>query len=151
MLNTEYSIMPQITDLYILIGETLKFCQIIEHDIKMIYAGMRSGNFEDNYNELSKNTLGAVVSKLEKLDKSDGKQRLGDGDYQLLKEITDERNCIIHQVFRDFLYKQNENECFNAFQKAYDRIENFHNRLAKLYRPIEDLSIQILKEYGRIN
>ena len=31
------------------LGETLMYCQIIEHDIKFILAGMLKGDFDENF------------------------------------------------------------------------------------------------------
>ncbi len=63
-------------------------------------------------------------------------------DYELLREIKDERNYICHQIFRDFMYERNF-EYSNAYQKACRRLMNFHNRLQKLWQSIEKLRINM--------
>ena len=41
--------MAYLDKFHILAGETIMECQRIEHDVKLIYAGMKNGNFDENY------------------------------------------------------------------------------------------------------
>lgn len=41
-----------------LVGETLMFCQFIEHDLKFIYSLMLKGKFEENLVEIDNDTFG---------------------------------------------------------------------------------------------
>ena len=84
----------KIDDLYILIGETLDFCQRIEKDIKLIYAGMKKGNIEDNLYLIKRFTLGETIIELELLDNCDNKPFLKERDYEILKSITKERSTL---------------------------------------------------------
>ena len=43
--------------------------QCIESDLKLIYAGMQSGDFEENLDMLEKANLGTVIKKLKDLDR----------------------------------------------------------------------------------
>ena len=68
---------------------------------------MLKGDRYETYNKISGWTLGKVVCELEKLDNSDSNHFLSGDDYNLLRSITNERNYLIHQIFRDFLYEKN--------------------------------------------
>ncbi len=129
-----------LSDFKYYVGETLNYCQSIEHDVKWIYAMMLSGNNRENYNDIADWTLGKVVNELEELDYSDNDNLLSHSQYDLLREIKDERNYLVHQAFRDFSYEQGYRYDM-AFQKACSRLMNFHNRLEKLWQRIEDIRV----------
>ena len=78
-------------------------CQLIEHDLKLIYAGMLKGDFDRNFDEIENLSLGQVVTKLERLDNSDNKPFFGVGDYKLFKKITKIRNHCAHEIYREFI------------------------------------------------
>lgn len=71
-----------------LVGETIMFCQLIEHDLKLIYASMLKGKFEENLVEIEKDAFGEMVQKLEKLDYSDNKPMIAKSDYKFLKQMS---------------------------------------------------------------
>ena len=97
----------------ILHSEMFLFFQCIENDLKLVYAGMRKGDFDDNLDALSKGNLGKTIEKLKRLDHSDGKPDLSDGDYKLLEEIREIRNYWTHQCYLDYVYIQNYYELEN--------------------------------------
>lgn len=132
------------------VGETIMFCQCIENDIKWIYAGMRKGNVDENFDELqqSKATLGQVLGKLEKLD-NEHDPYLSPKDYELLREVTNIRNHWAHKAYTEFVYCEGA-EYDKAFQRQARRLENDHNRLEKLSDIIEKVRFDVLKRYGRI-
>lgn len=135
-------------DFHILVGETIMYCQCIEHDIKFIYSGMLKGNFDDNYNEVSNKTLGSVLNKLKKLDNCDGKPHLSVKDYDLLYKIRDIRNYWVHQAYTDFVYLSGAYD--NELGRSYRRLQNNHNRLSKLSSNVERVRLDVLKKFGRI-
>jgi len=65
--------MEEWDDYHRLVGETLMFCQAIEHDVKAIYAGMLEGDYDQNLERIKKKTLGQTLTLLKQLDESDGK------------------------------------------------------------------------------
>lgn len=136
-------------DFHRLVGETIMNCQCIEHDIKFIYSGMLKGNFDDNYNEVSDQTLGSVLKKLEKLDNCDGNPHLSVKDYDLLDEIRDIRNYWVHQAYTDFVYLSGA-DYDNELGRSYRRLQNDHNRLSKLSSNVERVRLDVLKKFGRI-
>jgi hypothetical protein len=101
-------------------------------------------------NALSKGNLGKTIEKLKRLDHSDDKPDLSDGDYKLLEEIREIRNYWTHQCYLDYVYIQNDYERENEFQKLSRRLVNEHNRLEKLHKNIEQFRLRKLKEYNRI-
>lgn len=139
----------ELEDFHRLVGETIMFCQCIEHDIKLIYSGMLKGNFDDNYNEVSDQTLGSVLKKLKKLDNCDGNPHLSVKDYDLLDEIRDIRNYWVHQAYTDFVYLSGT-DYDNVLGRSYRRLQNDHNRLSKLSSNVERVRLDILKKFGRI-
>ncbi len=131
------------------VGETIMFCQCIEHDIKWIYAGMLRGDCDENFNTISKEkwTFGKTVSKLEELDNCDNDPYFDKEDYALLKRIAKIRNYWAHNAYVDFVYEKSNEKAFNKVSK---RLENDHNRLEKIHDSVEKVRLDVLKDYGRI-
>lgn len=131
------------------VGETIMFCQCIEHDIKWIYAGMLNGDFDGNYESIKEWTLGKTVSELQNLDNSDGKPYLHKKDYELLRQIVKIRNHWVHTAYTCFIY-EHDFENSQDFNKQANRLENDNGRLSKLSDTIEKVRLDMLKDYGRI-
>lgn len=89
------------------LGETIEYCQTIEHDIKWIYSMLLKGEPNVTFDSIRKDSLGMVVNKLEPMDKSDGNPFFSNEDYKLIKQITSERNYLCHEIYRTFLYINN--------------------------------------------
>ena len=132
-----------------LVGELIMYCQCIEHDIKLIYAGMLKGDFDTNFQEVADSPLGPVLKKLEKLDNSDGNPYLSTEDYTLLDQIRDIRNHWVHKAYTKFVYCQDGLYDKNFLQQ-FRKLENDHNRLAKLSKSIEEIRLDVLEKYNRI-
>lgn len=130
------------------VGRTIMHCQTIEHDIKLIYAGMKAGNMDKTLDIIAEKrmTLGMVLKNLKELDHSDNKPFFSESDYDLLKQITDIRNHWAHKAYCEFLYSDDEND----FVRQARRLENDHNRLEGLSETIEDVRFRVLRKYGRI-
>lgn len=130
------------------VGRTIMHCQTIEHDIKLIYAGMKAGNMDKTLDIIAEKrmTLGMVLKNLKELDHSDNKPFFSESDYDLLKQITDIRNHWAHKAYCEFLYSDDEND----FVRQARRLENDHNRLERLSETIEDVRFRVLRKYGRI-
>ena len=73
-------------------SDLIHFFQIIEGDLKWIFAIMRKGDLDDNYAKVENLTLGQIVNNLKTLDKSEGEQYISDSDYNFLKQMTERRN-----------------------------------------------------------
>lgn len=135
-------------DFHYYVGRIIMHCQTIEHDIQLIYAGMKAGNLGDNLDIISKNkmTLGTVLKNLKCVDRSDDKWFFSDGDYDLLKQITNIRNYWAHKAYCNFVYSDESDD----FVRQARRLENDHNRLEKLSKTIESVRLKVLRKYGRI-
>jgi len=133
-------------DFYLHVGKLICDFQIIESDIKYIYAGMLEGNFDKNLIKVSEWTLGQSISALESLDHSDNNYFLEAEDYKLLKEINDIRIHYAHKCYTKFAYLSNDIEYCMALEKAYNRAKNDFNRISKLKKKIEKRRINFFKE-----
>lgn len=133
-----------------MLGQTVMYCQVIEHDIKLIYAAMNPGDFEETFFTIlrEKWTLGQTVKRLEDLDASDGHLYLSRRDYGMLNEIAGMRNHWCHETFIEFIYDQNFLTS-EAYRLESLRLELDRNKLAGLYRTIEAVRLQAIKDFGR--
>lgn len=129
------------------LGETIEFCQTIELDTKWIYAIMKKGDSNDNFDNISDWTLGRTVACLQRLDYQDDDHYLGEKDYELLNKIVEERNYLCHEIYRSFLYIKNW-KYSNEYRKACSRMMNFHNRLEKLQDVIENVRLKASEYYS---
>ena len=78
------------------------YCQVIEHDVKRIYAAMHVGDFYDNLANIEKWSLGQTVQKLKELDFSGKSPYISASDYNFLKQMTEKRNHWCHQTYQKF-------------------------------------------------
>ncbi|MBQ7712915.1 MAG: hypothetical protein IJT69_03760 [Clostridia bacterium] len=133
------------------LGQIVMYCQIIEHDVKLIYATMQRGDVEQNYAALEREklTLGQAVMRLEELDLSDGKAYLGSADYALLRDIARMRNHWCHDTFLEFIYDQNFYGS-EAYRTECRHLSADRDKLAKLYVTIENARLQAMRDFRRI-
>ena len=125
----------------ILHSEIMEYFQCIEYDLKRIYSGMSADDFDDCMDMLDTSNFGTVLSRLRKLDNSDGDPYLSDADYDLLDDIREIRNYWCHQCYIDFVYIQNDYERENRFQRLARQLDNEHNRVYKLHQKLETFYI----------
>lgn len=130
-------------------SDLIKFFQIIEGDIKLIFAIMSKGDLDYNYSQIENLTLGQIVNELETLDKSEGEQYFSNSDYKLLKEVTKKRNYCCHFCYRDFVYVNNW-EYSNEYAIVCKELQNDWNTLSVIYKKVEEARIKANKLYGRI-
>jgi len=130
-------------------SELIMQVQMIEEDLKVIYAGMKKGNFENNYQELSRGNLGKTIKELRALDNSDGNPELSNADYDLLNEIREIRNYWCHQCFLDYIYIQNDIERERAFQRVAQRLHYDENRTWDLHEKTARWRNKVLQKFRR--
>ena len=53
-------------------SELIMFMQYIEQDLKIIYATLKDGKFDDNYKVLADAPLGKIIKEFRELDKKKG-------------------------------------------------------------------------------
>lgn len=138
--------MVRLDNFHLLIGETLMYCQRIEHDIKIIYSAMLNGDIKDNLKLVEKETLGTVLVALRALDESDSSPMFSKQDYLTLKEIKNIRNFIAHRCYIDFLYLSEEffNEKLN---ETYKKLDFYNKTLSSLASLVEKARFSILVKY----
>lgn len=129
-------------------SDLIHFFQIIEGDLKWIFAIMRKGDLDDNYAKVENLTLGQIVNNLKTLDKSEGEQYISDSDYNFLKQMTEKRNYWCHVCYRDFLYVDNW-EYSKEYAEVCRKLQNDWNKLSVVYKNVEDAMIRANKFYGR--
>ncbi len=128
-------------DFKILHSELIMYCQCIEYDLKRIYSGMSTGDFEDNMDMLETSNFGRTLRELKKLDYSDGTLDLQESNYEILDEIREIRNYWCHQCYIDYIYISDDCRRENEFQRLARRLSNDHNRLYYIHRKFENLYI----------
>ena len=131
-------------------SELIMQVQCIEHDLKFIYAGMHSGDFDKNLDMLEKANLGTVIKKLKMLDYSDGHPELSKQDYDLLEQIREIRNYWCHQCFLDYVYINDDNRREYKFQQIVNRLSEDENRTWDLHEHLQQLRNKMLQKYNRI-
>ena len=131
-------------------SELIMQVQLIENDLKLIYAGMHKGNFDKNFNMLEKSNLGTTIRKLIELDYSDGHPDLSKRDYEVLEQIREIRNYWCHQCFLDYVYVKDDRQREYQFQQVARRLSEDENRTWDLHEHLEKLRIKILENYDRI-
>ncbi len=120
------------------VGGIIRDCQIIEHDIKMIYSRVHSSNWRKMFELIEKNTLGEVVRFLEDADSNLDRPFFNKEDYRLLKSITKTRNYWAHNGYIDCVY---DDQGAVDDQTKYARFD--HKWLDDLAHRIENIRIRL--------
>ena len=131
-------------------SELIMQVQCIENDLRIIYAAIKEGDFEDNIDDLEKANLGRIIKELREIDRSDGYPDLSDQDYELIDQIRETRNYWCHQCYLDYIYIRDDNERERRFQEIADRLSHDEDRTRELHKKLQKLRFQKLKEYHRI-
>ena len=131
-------------------SELIMQVQCIERDLKIIYAGMHSGDFDENLDMLEKANLGTIIKKLKELDYSDGHPDLSEQDYTLLEKIREIRNYWCHQCYMDYIYIQDDFQREQKFQQIAQWLSEDENHTWDLHEHLEKLRNRLLRKYDRI-
>ena len=134
----------RLENFYILIGETIEYCQRIEYDLKMIYAYMEDGSFSDNLKKVEVLHLGEIIYLIRERDKE--QKLFKKADYDILFTITKRRNHIVHQCFKNYNYALTQEEQERKFEIEYKNLEAFHGRLTTLWKAIENVRYNFLSK-----
>lgn len=134
-----------------LLGETIMMYQLIENDLKMIYAGMLKGDFTTNFEKTNNmfHGLTQIINKLQGLDQSDNKPYFTKGDYKLLKDLAKKRNYFCHQCCLDFAYNTNFQNS-KVFHNSYNELQQVNKKITGIQKQTEDFRLDILKKFNRI-
>lgn len=129
-------------------SETLMYYQIMEHDLKYIYAYMKKGDIDENFDKIENRTLGQMVKMLKDLDQSDGNPLISASDYNFLGQISDNRNHWAHKVFSEFIYIQNW-QYSKEYQKQCDKLKKDHDRVERACDILEKIRIDYCSRHKR--
>lgn len=128
-------------------SELILQVQLIENDLRLIYAAMKPGDFDHNVDYLEKANLGRIIAELKELDYSDGYPDLSEKDYRLLNEIREIRNYWCHQCYLDFVYITDDCLREEKFRQISERLRKDENRTWDLHERMQKLRGKKLKEY----
>ena len=131
-------------------SELIMQVQCIENDLRLIYAAMKNGSFDDNLYELDKANLGKISKELKKLDYSDGHPDLAETDYELINQIREIRNYWCHQCYLDYIYIPDEIKREMRFQKIAGDLSYDENRTWNLHVKLEKLRLEKMTEDHRV-
>lgn len=135
-----------LNEFHFLVGQTIMYCQVIEHDVKRIYAAMHKGDYYENLERVDKWTLGKCVQELKKLDFSDHDPYISASDYNFLKQMTEKRNHWCHQTYQNFLY----NRQFLQSREYADecrKLQRDNERLKNVCDALENVRIKAQKDF----
>lgn len=132
----------------ILHSETIMYYQLIEHDLKYIYAYMRKGDIDNNFERIENMTLGQMIKTLQDLDNSDGNPLISTGDYNFLSQIKDNRNLWAHSNFTEFIYKQNFLYS-KEYQKQCEKLQKDHDRVSRACDILENIRVEYCTNHRR--
>ena len=129
-------------------AETMLNYQAVEHDIKFIYAYMLKGSIDKHFDSIENKTLGQMIRMLKDLDYSDNNPLISKGDYNFLTQICDNRNHWAHNVFTEFIYKENFIYS-NEYQKQCDKLEKDYDRIERASEILEKIRIDYCTRHRR--
>ena len=128
-------------------SELIKQVQCVESNLKIIYAAMHKGNFNNNLKSVEKMNLGKIARELEDLDNSDGMPEFSEEEYNTIDAIREIRNYWCHQSYLDIVYIENDNEREKAFQRVAKKLHNDEYRTYDLFEKTEEMRFIIMKKY----
>ena len=136
-------LLPQFDAAY---AETLRYCQVVEHDVMMILALLQEGDPKANLIEIreQRKTLGEIIHDIHEIDESQDKPFFSVNDYKVLYSIRNERNHFVHEAFSSFLYKTGE-LAEEAFRKEQERLQKFHANMALMAKATQRARIAAAK------
>lgn len=139
--------MDELERFHALVGETIMECQCIEHDVKVMYAAMKPGDFKSNFKEVSESTLGQTLHYLEESDICSVNPYFSVNDYRLLDKVRDIRNYWAHRGYVNFVYK-NDAEFEYAFSKEFEKLIRDNRMLKNLAAQTEKIRFEVVEKYA---
>ena len=131
---------------HLLVGQTVMYCQVIEHDVKRIYAAMHVGNYYDNLDRIERWTLGQTVQELRALDHSGAEPYISASDYNFLMQMTAKRNHWCHEAYQNFVYEERYLQS-RAYADECNRLELDNKKLAEVCRNLEDVRVLAQRDF----
>ena len=133
-----------------LLGHTIAYFQLVENDIKLIYAAMSKGNVKDTMAKIEREkwTMGQAIMALQELDYSDGKPYISSEDYNFLRQITGKRNHWCHETILTFIDQPNF-VTSKEFRDEYNRLVKDNERLKVVSYNLETVRRKAMTDFRR--
>ena len=128
-------------------SELIQQVQCVENNLKIIYAAMRKGNFNNNLRSVEKMNLGKIARELEELDYSDDMPEFSEEECNTIDEIREIRNYWCHQCYLDFIYIENDYEREKTFQTIAQKLHYDEYRTYDLFKKTEEMRLIIMRKY----
>lgn len=128
-------------------SELIQQVQCTEFNLKRIYAAMKNGDFNDNFNDLKNSNLGVIARKLKDLDYSDNLPEFTEEEYKTIDDIRKIRNYWCHQCYLDFSYIADDNEREIRFQEIANRLHYDELRTYDLFKKTESMYKYVFEKY----
>jgi len=131
-------------------SEIVLFAQIIENDLKWIYAYLHLGDPKQNYDSLieQKITFGQVVFELRELDAKAAHPFLEDEDYSFLQHMAQKRNYWCHRCALDFVYVADFVHS-PEYQETCHKLFRDHERFNQVNENVERARMEAVRRYRR--
>ena len=134
-----------------LLGETVLLYQMMENDLKLIYAGMQEGNFFKNI-ETVRSTykgLGQIIMALEELDNTHSTPYFTQETYNLLNKLARQRNYYCHQCSLDFCYDPYFRQSIE-FKDSIAKLERTNEIIKSVQAQTSGHRANVLARYNRV-
>ena len=128
-------------------SELIQQVQCVEYNLKVIYAAIKKGNFNKNFQSLERANLGKIARELRELDNSDDFPEFTEQDYKVIDDIRNIRNYWCHQCYVDFIYIQDRREKERAFQEIAERLHYDEYRTYDLYEKTEKMKAYVYDKF----
>jgi hypothetical protein len=134
-----------------LLGETILLYQMMENDLKLIYAGMQEGNFFKNIENVrgTYKGLGQIILALEELDTTRSSPYFTKDTYTLLNKLARQRNYYCHQCSLDFCYDPYFRESIE-FKDALSQLERTNEIIKSVQAQTSGHRANVLTRYNRV-
>ncbi len=133
-----------------LLGHTIAYFQLVENDIKLIYANMLRGDVNETMSKIEQErwTMGKAIVELRELDYSDGVPYLSAEDYNFLRQITEKRNHWCHETILTFIDIPNFT-LSKEFQIEYNNLKRDNERLKTVSYNLEKVRRKATRDFKR--
>ena len=134
-----------------LLGETIMLYQLMENDLRLMFAGMTSGDFYANLDKVraTYKGLGQLVQALEQLDNMDSSPYFTRETYALLNRLARQRNYYCHQCCLDFCYNPQFRETIE-YKQSLEKLEKTNDVIKSIQAQTNRHRELILSRYNRI-
>ena len=134
-----------------MLGQTIMYCQIIEHNVKLIFSAMCKGDMKNTLKMIERNkwTLGRSIKELKKLDFSDEDPYLSESDYHILSQVAQKRNHWCHKTYLQYAYNENFLQS-DEYQEECLKLQQDNEELGPVYRALEEVRIRAMEDFRRV-